>query len=181
MLQGTPQPSDWPAWVQAVGSVAAILASVRIAAWQARKTQAQTLFVIEQQGRAEYLRSARTLVEMAKAVLKVQAHVAKKLCSRESIGAAAEDRLAFDWPEVIALERALNQVEIHRLPAELVSLSLILAATVRQFRIKVEMALDTHRQMDAAAMVDFQAVMQEMAESLRLTVSDLEGHLSELR
>lgn len=88
-------------------------------------------------------------------MLKVQAHVAKKLGSRESIAAVADDRLAFDWPEVIALERALNQVEIHRLPAELVSLSLIVAATVRQFRIKVEMALDTHRQMDAVAMIDF--------------------------
>lgn len=167
--------------MQAVGSVVAILASVGIAVWQARKAQAQTLFVIEQQDRAEYLRSARTLVEMAKAVQKVQAHVARKLGSRESIAAAADDRLAFDWPEVIALERALNQVEIHRLPAELVSLSLIVAATVRQFRIKVEMALDSHRQMNAAALVDFQAVMQEMAESLRLTVCELESHLSALR
>ncbi|WP_175658216.1 hypothetical protein [Burkholderia vietnamiensis] len=173
-----PPPSDWPAWVQAVGSILAIVGSVGVAIWQSRKAQEQTLFTIEQQRKADHLRSARTLIEIAKAALKLQAHVANILNSREAIYNAAPDRLPFDLPEVVALERALNKIEIHTLPAELVSLALIVAATFRQFHIKVEMVLDTHRQMDAAAFDDFVDVMKQMQESMRLTVSDLEAQLA---
>ncbi|WP_175017010.1 hypothetical protein [Burkholderia aenigmatica] len=174
------QPSDWPAWVQAVGSIAAIVISVGIAVWQVGKAQSQTLFNIEQQRRADHLRSARTLVEIAKAALKLQGHVARRLDSREAIYSAALDRLPFDLPEVFALERALNKIDIHLLPAELVSLALIVAATFRQFHIKVEMALDTHRKMDAAAFDDFFEVMKQIQASMQKTVDDLEAQLEKI-
>ncbi|VVD89570.1 hypothetical protein [Pandoraea terrigena] len=181
MPQCPPQPSDIPAWVQAVGSILAILISVGIATWQARKAQSQTLFGIEQQRRADHLRSATTLIEIAKAASNVQRHVGSKFLSRAAISKAALDRLPFDMPEVLALERALNKIEIHLLPAELVTLALIVAATFRQFRIKVEMALDTHSQMDAAAFDDFFNVIMQIQESMRITVTDLENQLATLR
>ncbi|HDR9164787.1 TPA: hypothetical protein QDB28_005222 [Burkholderia vietnamiensis] len=167
--------SDLAAWVQAVGSIVAILCSVKIAVWQADKTQEQTLFTLNQQRLADHLRSAKTLLELARNALKVQVHVAGKLDSREAIYNAAEDRLPFDLPEMYALEVALNKIELHLLPSELVALALIVAATMRQFRIKVDMVLDTHRQMDAAAFDDFFAVMRQMQESMRLTIADLEA------
>jgi hypothetical protein len=180
MPQCPPQPSDIPAWVQAVGSILAILISVGIAVWQARKAQSQTLFAIDQQRRADHLRSATTLIEIANAASNVQRHVGSKLLSRESVSEAALDRLPFDMPEVLALERALNQIEIHRLPAELVTLALTVAATFRQFHIKVEMALDTHRQMDATAFEDFFNVIAQIQESMRISVTDLENQLATL-
>ena len=180
MPQCSPSSSDFAAWVQAIGSILAIVGAVGVAIWQARKAQQQTLFTIDQQRKADHLRSARTLMEIAKAALKLQVHVAGKLGSREAIYNAAPDRLPFDLPEVVALERALNKIEVHTLPAELVSLALIVAATFRQFHIKVAMVLDTHRQMDAAAFEDFFCATREMQESMRLTVADLEKHLAPL-
>lgn len=71
--------SDTAGWVQAVGSILAILVSVLIAGYQARKQQQQTLYALEQQRRSEYLKVANTLVQIAKNALKLQKHVQRSL------------------------------------------------------------------------------------------------------
>ncbi|MGF6547631.1 hypothetical protein [Paraburkholderia youngii] len=43
------------------------------------------------------------------------------------------------------------------------------------------MALDTHRQMDAAAYDDFFSVIEQIQESMLITVADLENQLATLR
>ncbi|MFL9937213.1 hypothetical protein P0D88_51840, partial [Paraburkholderia sp. RL18-103-BIB-C] len=88
-----------------------------------------------------------------------------------------EDRLPFDMPEVYALVRALNSIELHLLPGGLISSAMIVAATFRQFQIKLDMTFDTHRKMDAAAFDDFFSTMKQMQESMRLTVADLDKEL----
>jgi hypothetical protein len=107
----------------------------------------------------------------------VQKHVAAKLDSREAIQTAAEDRLPFDMPEAYALVRALDSIELHLLPASLISSAMIVGATFRQFRIKVDMVFDTHRKRDGAAFADFFETMKQMQESMRLTVADLDKEL----
>jgi len=169
--------SDTAGWVQAVGSILAILVSVLIAGYQARKQQQQTLYALEQQRRSEYLKVANTLVQIAKNALKLQKHVAAKRDSRDAIQNAAEDRLPFDMPEVYALVRALDSIELHLLPASLISSAMIVGATFRQFRIKVDMVFDTQRKMDGAAFADFFETMKQMQESMRLTVADLDEEL----
>ena len=51
---------------------------------------------------------------------------------------------------------------------------MILSATVRQFREKVEMVFRVHRSMDAAAFEDFFRVLLEMNNSVKATCSDIE-------
>jgi hypothetical protein len=102
---------------------------------------------------------------------------AAKLDSRDAIQNAAEDRLPFDMPEVYALVRALDSIELYLLPASLISSAMIVGATFRQFRIKVDMVFDTHRKMDGAAFADFFETMKQMQESMRLTVADLDEEL----
>jgi hypothetical protein len=50
---------------------------------------------------------------------------------------------------------------------------MILGATVRQFREKVEMALRLHGEMDAAMFDDFFATLKQMNESLQATCKDI--------
>lgn len=80
-------------------------------------------------------------------------------------------------PEVYALVRALDSIELYLLPASLISSAMIVGATFRQFRIKVDMVFDTHRKMDGAAFADFFETMKQMQESMRLTVADLDEEL----
>jgi hypothetical protein len=63
----------------------------------------------------------------------------------------------------------------------LVALSMILSSTVRQFRTKIEIALQTHRQMDAAAFDDFFSVLGDMNSSLEKTVKDFDTEFQKLR
>ncbi|MFL9936295.1 hypothetical protein P0D88_46545, partial [Paraburkholderia sp. RL18-103-BIB-C] len=84
--------NDAAAWVQAVGSILAIIFSVCVAVWQSRKAHEQIMFGLAQQRRADYLRVANTLIEIAKNALKLQKHVGAKLDTREAIYKAAEDR-----------------------------------------------------------------------------------------
>lgn len=179
MPQCPTSPSDWPAWVQAVGSILAIAVSAGVAIWQARESREQTLFTIDQQRKADNLRMARTLIEIAKNALKLQKYVAGKLDTREKIYRAAEDnRLPFDMPQVVALEAAFDRIELHLLPSNLIAPTLIFASNFRQFRAKLDMLFDMYRKLDAAHFTDFFETMQAMQESMRLTVADLEKELA---
>lgn len=95
--------------------------------------------------------------------------------------AAAEDQLPFDMPEVYAYERALDRIELHQLPSNLVSLALIVAATFRQFRIKLDMLFDRQRYMDSAMFDDFLVTMKDMQKSMSETVADLEKQVEQMR
>jgi hypothetical protein len=173
--------SDMAAWVQAVGSIIAIVASTGVAIWQARRAQKLTLFTIEQQRKADDLRIANALLEIATNAFKLQKHMAKKLDSRQAIMKAAEDRLPFDMPEVYAYERALDRIELHELPSNLVPLALMVAATFRQLRIKIDMVLDRQRYMNSEMFEDFFKVTKATQESMSLTVADLQKQVEKMR
>ena len=50
---------------------------------------------------------------------------------------------------------------------------MVLSATVRQFREKVEMVFRVHRNMDSPAFEDFFRVVSEMNDSLKATCDDI--------
>lgn len=169
-----PTPSDWPTIVQAIGSILAIFASVGIAQWQANKAQRQALDAFDRQLRAGVLLTTKTLIEMSRSALKLQFHISGLLDSRESIYEAAEDnRLPFLMPEVYALEKALDAIELHKIPGELISLTSMVRSAFRQFRIKVDMAFDTHRQMDTSMFDDFFKTMESIKISMDRTIDDM--------
>lgn len=170
--------SDIAAWVQAIGSILAILGAVAVAIWQSKKAQEHTLYAIDQQRKSNDLEMANTLIELAANALKLQKHMAEKLDTREKIYTAAEDRLPFDMPMVYALQRSLDKIELHRLQAKFIPHALMIAETFRQVRIKLDMVFDTHRQMDAAAFADFFRTMTQMQDSMRSTVGEMKDALA---
>jgi hypothetical protein len=171
-LESSSSSSDLAAWVQAVGSVVAIFAAVGVGWWTARQQRKLTREMSWLQHGSNIMESAKTLKEIAAPAVKVLTRISGLLDSREKVFTAAETGLPFDIPELHQLERALDGVELHRLPAQLITPALILSANVRQFRIKVEMALQHYRQMDAAAFDDFFTTLKQMNDSMSKSVSD---------
>lgn len=169
------------AWVQAWGTIIAIGGAFVIANLQANKALKNSMIKLAEERRQDHLRTAETLSEIAKNSLKLQLFLTEKLKNREAVHHAAADGLPFDMPGLRALERSLDGIQLHDLPASLVSLSLILSSTVRQFRTKVDMALQQHRQMDGAAFADFFNTLNEMNSSLSDTVKDFDTELQKVR
>jgi hypothetical protein len=173
--------SECASWVQAWGSILALGLGIGVAIYQARAQQRSTLRGLAEERRHEKLRVAETLGELAKRSLKLQQYLSGKLKDRQAVHDAAEDHLPFDLPELKALLVSLEAIELHALPASLVAPSLYLRSTVRQFKAKVEMALQFHGSMDAAAFTDFFDTMKRQNEFLETTVQDFEKELQRLR
>ncbi|SOE48491.1 hypothetical protein SAMN05446635_0223 [Burkholderia sp. OK233] len=181
MSQCSVQAADWPAVVQAWGSILAILAIGIVAWWQSSRAQSLMLATIEQQRKEDNHRTADTLLAMAESALKLQKHVAAKLNSREAIYEAAEDnRMPFEMPEVNALVTSFDAIELHALPAALIPLTLMVRSSLRQFRDKIVMVFDLHKKMDAAQFDDFFATMASMQKSMEDTISDMSRILGDI-
>ncbi|OCS47933.1 hypothetical protein [Ralstonia pickettii] len=173
--------AECASWVQAWGSILAIGGTAFAAYYQGRKQLQATIEGVRQTQKQAHLQVAETLWKLAENALKMQRHIASRLDTRDKGHKAAVDGLPFEMPELLSIERALEAIPLHELPATLVSPSMILTWTVRQFRTKVEMALQLHRRMDAADFEDFFARVAEMNASLDKTVADFGAKLETAR
>jgi hypothetical protein len=173
--------SECAAWVQAWGTILAILGAFGVAFYQSNRSFKIAMTQIAEERRQDHVRTAETLSKIAQNTLKLQKFISAKLNSRTEVHEAAEFGLPFDMPALRALERSIDGIQLHELPASLVGLSLILSSTVRQFRMKVEMAFANHHKMDAGSFDDFFKTLNELNQSLELTVADFDAELIRVR
>lgn len=165
--------SDCAAWVQALGSIAAIAAAI----WIGNKQVKSVL----QQSKETKLASAEALCELSKAALNLQKHFEKNLSSRDAVHEAGDTGLVFDMAMLEGLEKSLSSIQFHQLPASLVRLALILSSGITQLRMKVQTAIRVHREMDAAAFDDFFETLKKMTNSLDLTIADIESQVKKIK
>ena len=160
---------EWAAWVQAVGSVLAIIAAAVIARLQHRNDVA----LQRAQEQRALLATAKTLLALSQNSAVAMRYVANQLKDRQAVVDVAEGVARCAVDELVRIDRYLGQVPLHSLPAALVTLTMILASSVYQFKEKVAMALRLHRQMDANAFDDFFRTLNEMTESVNATCADI--------
>lgn len=165
--------AEWAAWVQAVGSIGAIVGATWIAIWQSRRQHEISLEVIRTEHRLARTELARTLLVLSVNCSKAIEHAVKQFPDRDAVHTIAEQAAHFDFNELRVIESAVTGIPLHSLPHTLVSLTMILSSTVRQFREKIESALRFHREMDSSAFEDFFAVLKQMQQSLALTCKDI--------
>ncbi len=110
---------------------------------------------------------------LAKNCAKAVAYLTKEMSSRQVIYEIAEKKIHLDFGELNRLDASVGVIPLYSLPDSLVTPTMILSSTVRQFREKVEMAIRVHRTMDKAAFADFFSVLREMNESLKQTCGDI--------
>ncbi|QWD25648.1 hypothetical protein G6686_03155 [Polynucleobacter paneuropaeus] len=165
--------SDCAAWVQAFGSIAAIVAAIWIG-----NRQVKSIF---QQSKETKLASAEALCELSKAAFNLQQHFEKNLSSRDAVHEAGYTGLVFDMAMLEGLEKSLSTIRVHQLPASLVRLALILSSSITQLRMKVRVAIRMYRKMDAAAFDDFFKTLKEMTDSLDLTITEIEAEMNKIK
>ena len=100
-------------------------------------------------------------------------YLTKQLSNREDVYEIATGGRHVDLIELIRIEASIIGIPLHNLPDSLVTPTMVLSATVRQFRENVEFAIRKHREMDSAAFENFFRILREMNESLELTWSDI--------
>lgn len=162
------------AWVQAIGSIIAIFASVGIAAWQARTQYANESKLRRQEKAQHEIDLAKTLLETAKSCLNAIGYLNGQIDSREAVSDVAERRKAFDIESIGKLEAQIAAIPIHEIPSTLVRLKLILEGTLRQYEWKVKMALGAYRKMDADNFKDLFDTLNKINTSLRKTTNDID-------
>ena len=165
--------SEWASRVQAVGSVLDIVAAARIARHQAKLQHRSALDLLRTERRTARVEVAETLAVLASNAARALAHVSDQLLDREAVSKVARGSIRCDIGEVQRIDGYLGAVPLHELPGQLVTLIMILGATVRQFREKVEVALRLHLEMDAAMFDDFFATLKQMNESPQATCNDI--------
>ena len=169
--------SEWAAWVQAVGSISAIIGATWIAIWQSRRQHAISRSVMREERRLERTEVARALLALSINCAHAVDHGAKQFPDRVAVHEIAEQATHFDFNELRIIENAVLGIPLYSLPHKLVPLAMILSSTVRQFREKVESALLLHREMDAGAFGEFFAVLGSMQRSLASTCRDIEAEV----
>ncbi len=172
--------AEWAAWVQAVGSVAAIVAAAWIAKHQANLQHQNALDLHKTEKRTEQLDITKTLSVLAANSSNAMKHIANQLKDRESVHKAAEGLVPCDVGELVRIDGYLSKIPLHTVPHSMVTLTMNLGSTVRQFKEKVEMALQLHRKMDAEMFDDFFHTIQEMNNSIEATCNDISAEVKRL-
>lgn len=172
--------AEWAAWVQALGSVAAILAAAWIAIHQAKLQHQSALELHRTEQRTARVEIAKTLSVLAINSSKAMGHVSDQLNDRESVHLTAEGLIHCDLGELRRIDTYLIGIPLHSLPYSLVTLSMILGSTVHQFKDKVEMTLRLHRKMDAKQFEDFFRTISEMNASIEATCHDIAAEIKSL-
>ena len=158
--------ADWAAWVQAVGSVAAIGVAIAVAAHQSKSQHASAMEVFQAQNRAERADAARTLAVLAANSARALRKISEQIPDRQAVHEAADGLRPCAVGELKRIDDYLRQIPLHSLPDSLVTLTMALGSVVRQSTLKIESAISLHRNMDAAMFDDFFRTLQEMNESL---------------
>lgn len=169
--------SEWAAWVQAVGSIAAVFGAAGIAIWQARQQHKNSLALLRTEQRLGRVELAKALLSLSQNCLRLLDHLAAQFPDREAVYNIAEGKVHVDFNELSVVEGAVHDIPLHSLPHGLVSLTMMVSSTVRQFRENVDFALQSHRTMDANEFKKLFRVLADMRASLKLTCNDIEAEV----
>ncbi len=172
--------AELAAWVQAIGSILAIIAAFLIAYLQSRVQHKSALKLYKEEHRYARITTAKSLYVLSRNCAKAVVHSTDQLKDREAIYNIAEGSIFFDLEGLRRIDAAMTNIPLHNLPDTLVSSTMIISSTLRQFITKIEMALRFHRQMDSAAFEDLFRVFEEMTESLKLTCKDIEDEINRI-
>lgn len=172
--------AELASWVQAIGTIVAILAAASIALWQSKRQHANALALHKEEQRHARLEQARTLLILCQNCTKAANHFSAQMHNREAVHKIASKETYFDFEELQAIQNSTTNIPLYNLPATLLTNAMILGATVRQFKQTIDMAIELHRTMDADQFKELFTTLGEMTESLQLTCGDIETAVQQL-
>jgi hypothetical protein len=168
-------------WVQAIGTIVAVLAAAIIAVWQSRRQYQNALAIHKEEQRHTSLEQAKTLLTLSQNCLKATKHFATEMSDRESVYLIATQEKYFDFGELQSLRIATSNIPLHSLPSTLITHAMVLGATIRQFKQNIDTAMQLHKNIDAVQFENFFNILKEINNSLELTCSDIEKAVNEIK
>jgi hypothetical protein len=165
--------SEWAAWVQAFGSITAIVGSVLLAIWQTGKQYKNALEIQRSDQANSRIELTKTLSVLAESCANAIANLKKMLKDRETVHNIVDGNIYFDLGELARLDVAVIGIPLHDLPSRLVKPTLFLSSDIRQFRQNVEHVFLTHRAMDAKAFQEFFQILDAIANSIGRTADEI--------
>lgn len=172
--------AELASWVQAIGTIVAVLAAASIAVWQSKKQHESALALHKEEQRHERLEQAKTLLTLCQNTTKATNHFSEQMHDREAVHKIASKETYLDFGELQALQNATTNIPLYSLPSTLLTNAMILGATVRQFKQTIDMAIEIHRTMDADQFQELFTTLGEMNESLKLTCGDIEAAVQQV-
>ena len=155
-------------WVQAFGSIAAILASTWIVGRQIRDARRLAAQAVLRERQFQQLLAWEAFLALAQRAVAACAVIRIQLNSRTdvyNVATAGE----FDYSDLTVVERWLDRIEPLHTPATLVDNGFALCSAVGRFRRLVERCLADHRAMDAAKFDDwFRETQAQVATALQV-------------
>lgn len=173
--------TEWAAWVQAIGSIVAILAATIIAIWQSKRQHESAFALHKEEQRHNQLEQAKALLTICQNSTKAAKYFAGEMHDRETIHMIASQETYVDFGELQTLQNSTSNIPLYSLPARLITHAMALGATIRQFKQNVDSVIQLHRQMDANQFQKFFDNLGQMIKSLELTCGDIETEVKKIQ
>ena len=146
------------AWVQAIGSIGAILGAFAVAQQQSRNSvRAARLEAAEKR-----LEAAGTLDFLAASSVRALDHVHGQLGTREHIEVRAHQGMPDLLLTLENLRDGFRQIPLYGLPVDLLRSFNVIAGCVDQYVWKLKGVIEWHRAMDAAAFANYFQVFEDI-------------------
>src|SRR5689334_5762363 len=117
--------SEWAAWVQAIGSIVAIIGAVLIAGWQMRRQHLDALRLMAEEGRQSRMELAKTLLVLSRNSLSALDHLTDSMKDRESVHLIADGSVHYDIEQIRRIDASLAAIPLHSLPSSLVTHTMV--------------------------------------------------------
>ena len=165
--------TEWAAWVQAVGSIVAILAAVKMALWQSKRQYSDALSLQQSELKRSRIENAKILMHISKNGVLAIDHFISQMSDRESISKISTRETYFDFGELDhTVERSMN-IPLYNLPEDLVTPAMVFSATTRQFKHLVDIAIEEHKEMVSDDFDELFNSLKECRESLYETYTKI--------
>lgn len=164
---------DVAAWAQTIGTFLAIIGATGVAIYQSRSQHESAQRLQQEAWQYERAETTRTLWKLASNAQRLVKHVIGELNSRQAFFEIANHKKRFDLTELRRVEDAIIAIPLHSLPASLVSPTMILSSSLRQFRENVEDAILRCRTLDGSDFVQLFQVFGEICDVMDSTCDDI--------
>jgi hypothetical protein len=149
--------------------------------YQSKKQHESALKLQKEERRSARVELTRTLLQLATNCDGICRHFIRVLDKNPAnVHDIADGRKHLDLGELARAEQIVGAIPLHSLPPKLVTYTMWVHSTVRQFRGKIESALQHHRRMPTEHFEDLFRTTAEMQDSLSKTLKDIETELTVL-
>ena len=172
---------DKAGWLQAIGTILAILASGWIAAWQAKSQYKNSLKLQDIQDQNKEIVLTKSVVEIFKNSAARVRYVFDNLSTRQDVYDVAIKKKYYDFEGLNDVIESLKQIPLKDLPSPvLVTAVMRLISGIRQLDIQVDKAIAEHSKMDSSDYNEFFQTLLQIKDSTAMTYEETKEYLNSL-